>query len=282
LLRAALARDPAAAEGLTVMLKSDGSRFHRASAARLLAPFVTVGGVVEALTAAAADRDALVRAAACASLAEPPAPPAVRAALLRAARDDVRLVRMQAAWALRQTASSDLEPADRAAVENARREWIAAHEYIRDTVAGNYNLGVFHAALGDHDRAVAAYRAALALRPQELEPRQNLAMLLAQRGLTDEAEKEFREITTLHRSWAGGPFSLGLLMIEQDRLDDAVLAFEEATRRDPAHPRALYNLGLAYLRTGRTDDARRALRAAATLEQSRDDALAALQLVDGG
>jgi tetratricopeptide (TPR) repeat protein len=215
-----------------------------------------------------------VRAAAAFTLGDVPVPaPDVRAALVAAVRDPVRLVRHQAAFALRGIALDDLASPDRAAVETAFDEWTAAQQYLGDLPEPNHNLGVFMTARGRPEEAMAAYRRALARWPDRHVSRQNLAMLLLDAGREAEAERELAVILEREPGWPPAAMALGLLQGRHQRWDDAARSLEACVAADPRYPRAQYNLGRVRLAQGDVDAAAMAFERAVDDPESRTDAL---------
>jgi predicted CXXCH cytochrome family protein len=233
LLEAGRRGAPAVAEPLRRLLASDLDSIRRASAARFLAGMREVPGVVEALRRAAADREPFVRAAAVRALGGAE----VRAALVAAARDARRLVRIEAAFALAGTSLDGLARGERAAVEEAFREWLAAQAPAADLPETHFNQGVFWTARGDAGKAEAAYRRALALWPHDLTPRQNLGILLIAAGRPGEAAREFEDLLRRAPTYPGAAQRLAEARLATGDERGAARAFEQATR-DPTSRRA--------------------------------------------
>jgi tetratricopeptide (TPR) repeat protein len=207
-----------------------------------------------------------------------------RAAVVRAASDPSRAVRLAAAFGLRSIEPDSLDVEPRAKVERALAEWIAAGDVLSDSPEVQYNRGVFWTARGDATRAEAAYRAAIALWPHDFLPRQNLAMLLSQNARPREAEREFQAILERSPNWPPAAFALGLLYAEQLRWSEAAEQLEGCLAANPRYPRAAYNLGIVLLALGRDEDGVRRLEEATSDPSSRLDALRRLvqRANDGG
>jgi tetratricopeptide (TPR) repeat protein len=93
---------------------------------------------------------------------------------------------------------------------------------------------------------------------------------LALRGLnrTEEAKAAFRAVLAVDPDDVGSRVNLGQLLLQDRAYDEAVAAFGAALAQEPHNGTALYNLGLAQTRAGRADEGQktlesfRALRAA--------------------
>jgi len=164
----AWAGDETATGGLLDIVAGPGDGMRRAAAARVLAPHTRDPRVRARLVASLGDRDPLVRAAGATSLADAADDDAVRDALLRAVRDPVRFVRIEAAFALRRVVFAD---GDAPAVEAAQQEWLEAQAAEADRPEANHNRGIFLTARDDVAGAESAYRAAIARWPRFLPAR---------------------------------------------------------------------------------------------------------------
>jgi predicted CXXCH cytochrome family protein len=244
----------------------------RASAARLVGPWAHDPAVGARLIAALADPEPLVRAGAARSLgdANPVTSPA-REALVHAARDPTRLVRVAAGFALR--AVDPAATADGAGVQAAFGDWLAAQGVLAERPETHFNRGLFAEARGDRTTAEAAYRAALRLWPDDLPPRHNLAVLLAAQGRESEAAAELEAILARRPGWPPAAFALGLLEAGRGNWTAAAALLDDCLAGDPHYPRAAYNLAQVASQLGDSARARAALERAADDPASEVDAL---------
>jgi Tfp pilus assembly protein PilF len=275
-IQTARAGDPRSVPGLLALLDGAPDAIHRASAARLLARFPTADGVTPALAGALRAPEPLVRAGAAWAFSERGTLPAdVTRDLLATVRDPALVVRLHAAFALRQVDPQTLDPADATALRAATANWRRSQLYVGDTPEAHYNLAISHAARGETAAAEAAYREALRLWPTSIQARHNLGMLLAEQGRTADAEREF---TTLlgHQVVPETAFALALLYGQQERWQDAAATLERCLAAAPDYPRARYNLGLALARAGAPARALDALERAAADPASHTDAVRAI------
>jgi tetratricopeptide (TPR) repeat protein len=86
--------------------------------------------------------------------------------------------------------------------------------------------------------AEAAYRYALRLDPAHAAAHNNLGILLAMRGETDEAARQFEDVLRLDPNDATAHFNLGALLAKQGKFDDAIPHFERAIAIQPGYDAA--------------------------------------------
>ncbi|MCL2119930.1 MAG: tetratricopeptide repeat protein, partial [Planctomycetaceae bacterium] len=125
-------------------------------------------------------------------------------------------------------------------------------------------------------KSLDAYRQALAIDPDFLPARMNLAMLHNSRNEPQEAESQLRRVTELAPENGEGFYSLGLLLAERNRLAEAETAISKAASLMPGNPRVLYNHGLLLLQLGKPDEGERQLIRAYQTDQNSTDVLWAL------
>jgi Flp pilus assembly protein TadD len=112
------------------------------------------------------------------------------------------------------------------------------------------NLGVALNAAGRAAEAVAAFRAAVALRPHDPELHYNLGNGLLAAGAPADAEAAYRWALGIAPWHARARTNLGSALKEQGRLAEAAACFAEALARDPGCADAGWNLALAHLARG--------------------------------
>ncbi len=231
----------------------------RATAARLLVPH---GGLP---AEAFADPDPLVRAEAAAGIGT--LAPGERARLgVPLLEDPVRLVRVEAARALAPHAARLRgDPLD--AFRAAAAEFQIAADARPDSPESRFDLGNFHAAVGEPLQAARAFREALSIDPAFLPASLNLAMLLHRLGRNAEAEDALRRALLAHPDSGDARYAFALLLAEDGgRLREALPHFERAAALLPERARIHYNHGLALQRLDRRREAEAAFRRAHALE----------------
>jgi Flp pilus assembly protein TadD len=114
--------------------------------------------------------------------------------------------------------------------------------------------------------AAAIYRRFIALRPDVVEARVNLANLLGAMGAHADAEAAYRQALGLRRDLPEARFGLANALRAQGRLEEAVAAYRAVLARDADNPGVLYNLGSALQALGQADQAFTAFSRAVALK----------------
>jgi len=115
-------------------------------------------------------------------------------------------------------------------------------------------------------QAIAAYSAAMRVKPDFLRPANRIAYLLALQDRFAEAEPYFQAVLHAAPGNAVAHFNLGYTHDKRGQYDKAVHQFREAARLNPKIDRAWYGLGLAHAQLGQHREAAEALEQAATLQ----------------
>lgn len=102
--------------------------------------------------------------------------------------------------------------------------------------------------------AASAYRQFIALRPDVVEAKVNLANLLSAGGALGDAEILYREALALNRDLPEARFGLGNSLRAQGRLEEAVAAYR-AVPQGSSNAGVLYNLGCALQALGQSEQA---------------------------
>jgi len=228
-----------------------------------------------ALDKALADGDSLVRFAAANAIRD--ADPALRSRLLpRLLADPVRMVRIEAARGLAGPPESRLGADERARFARAQDEYLAALRFNADRPEVQAELGGFHAARGQLEQAVAAYRRALALDATFVPAWVNLADLQRSQGQEREAEATLREAVKANPAAASARHALGLSLARQKRVPEALAALGEAAKLAPDDARFAYVHGVALHDAGKRAEAMKTLEAALARHPYDRDILFAL------
>ena len=114
---------------------------------------------------------------------------------------------------------------------------------------------------GKYESALADFRRAIALRPDEPVLHFELAMLLQQMGVEEEASREARKASELdpafESAWRlAGAIDLSAAEKQPERIAPAIASLETAHRLAPQNPATALALARAYLLDGRPDRAR--------------------------
>jgi tetratricopeptide (TPR) repeat protein len=164
--------------------------------------------------------------------------------LVKATRDDYRLVRVRAASALAAVPEESLPEDSRAQVRAAMAEAIASMNARPDDMPSHYNLGNFHMSRQDFSRAAAEFETANRLQPDALPPYVNAALAYNALGQNDRAEASLRRALRLDPTNAAANLNLGMLLAEMEKMSEAEPAFRAAFKADPQSAQAAYNLGI--------------------------------------
>ncbi len=249
-IAAAQAARANAADGLIDLLRDEDIPAWRATYLSLLPPDGSAPSR-DAAVASLRAADPVERAAAVRYLTGAPDAETLLTPLLQ---DPVRLVRLDAEWAL----SPRL-----AAGSPAREELDAYLALMLDQPSGRLRLGQDLANRGDLARAEKEIAQAVQWDPMSPPIRDSYGMVLAAQGRSAEAAVELLRAAELAGP-RGGPsaFRAGLAFAEANRWHEAESAFRLAVQCDPQLDRAWYNLGLLLAQTQRLPAATEALRAA--------------------
>lgn len=247
-----------AVAGVVKMLQ-DEQRYPlwRSVAAGLLKRWSYEPEVAKALLAQAADADPLVRAFAARGLELAAQNPRVLEVLQKLTADPVRMVRIEAAWALRTTLDTN---------SMAGRDLVNYLAQNIDQPSGALQMGVFLLDRGQVEPALSYFRRAVSWDTNSAPLHHALAVGLSQQGKTEEAIQSLETACRLAPKEAEYRFKLGLAYNEVNRPKASIAALEEAVKIDPEYAQAWYNLGLAYSSTDQPERAVEALKKAEALD----------------
>ena len=256
---AAWANDVNAASLLgDVVSNSNTPAFARASALSELASRVSPSNIALA-RAALKDSDPMVRIGALAMLEGVPAVqlwPLISPLL----SDSSRGVRIRTASLLAAIPTASQPAADRERFERATAELIASYRLNADRPESRSALGSFLARRGLTGEAEKEYKAALQLSPQFAPAAINLADLYRGLGRNDESENVLRAAVASAPEDAGIHHALGLALVRLKRSDEALGELRKATEVDQGQVRYAYVYAVALHSAGRSIEAITVLR----------------------
>jgi Tfp pilus assembly protein PilF len=189
------------------------------------------------------DPSPLVRSAAAEALSEYPSGKAYRA-LIKAAGDEYRIVRIRAAAALAGFPESEIGDADRRNVDGALQEYVNSLMTRTDLWTSYYNMGNYFLRAGYPKQAIESYGLATQRDPRTPVPLVNMSMAYASLADQQNAEKSLRKALKLDSRNAAAHLNLGLLLAEQKKIKEAEKHLRLAGTYDPQMAEAPYNLGL--------------------------------------
>jgi tetratricopeptide (TPR) repeat protein len=187
--------------------------------------------------------------------------------------DPVKAVRIEAARLLAEDPSLELGPTLRKVYEETLDEYKASMEYSADFAFARYNLANLCVSLGQPDKAIRSFLAAIKIDDLFYPAKVNLAMLYDQRGEKKKAEVLLREVLEADPDMHEVAYSLGLLLAEGKQYEEAAVYLEKAARGMPQRARIHYNLGLLLQLLGRHSEAEKELLAALRIEPDNIDFL---------
>ncbi|MBW4593151.1 MAG: tetratricopeptide repeat protein, partial [Brasilonema angustatum HA4187-MV1] len=117
------------------------------------------------------------------------------------------------------------------------------------------NLGNALYEQGKLDQAIASYRKALQIDPNDPNAHYNLGNALYEQGKLDQAIASYRKALQINPNDAYAHNNLGLALYEQGKLDQAIASYRKALQIDPNDAYAHYNLGNALYEQGKLDQA---------------------------
>jgi len=187
------------------------------------------------------DSSPLVRSAAAEGLQNYLTPQSVEA-LLKAARDEYRLVRIRAASSLAAVPVEYIPEQQRKDFQSALNELKSSLMARPDDFGAHYNLGNYYMSLREYMKAAASFEIAIKLRPDAIVPYVNASMAYVNLGDKKKAEGSLRKALKIEPENAAANFNLGLLMAELGRMEEAEHALMTAFMTDPQMAPAAYNL----------------------------------------
>lgn len=139
--------------------------------------------------------------------------------------------------------------------EEAIAEYRKALDVAPNDAAAHNNLG--NALRDQHniDAAMAEYRTAIQLDPKYASPHYNLGLALRDQHRTEEEIAEYRKAIELDPKNSAAHDNLGLALQDQHRTDEAIAEYHNAISLDPKNSAAHDNLGNALRDQHKTEEA---------------------------
>jgi tetratricopeptide (TPR) repeat protein len=165
-------------------------------------------------------------------------------ALVAAAGDEIRLVRVSAAASLAGFGSERFVETEKQMVENATNEYIKSMVARPDDWSSHYNLGIYHQNRGNSNQALESYETAARLYPEALMPLINSSVLYSYIGNPAKAEENLKKALEIDPDNEAANLNLGLLLAEQGKLQEAEKALLTSLNTDSEQAIAAYNLSV--------------------------------------
>jgi tetratricopeptide (TPR) repeat protein/peroxiredoxin len=140
--------------------------------------------------------------------------------------------------------------------QQAFQRVVQLHASYPETVPNAWNnLGLLSARKGDTDEARKYFGEALRINPDHLIALVNLGNLYRQQKDWEQARKILERAVTVSPEDAEANYSLGMVFAQSGDNDNAQEHLQKALQSRPEYPEALNNLGILFLKTGRRDQA---------------------------
>ncbi|HEX3119337.1 MAG TPA: tetratricopeptide repeat protein [Candidatus Acidoferrum sp.] len=146
------------------------------------------------------------------------------------------------------------------------------------------NLGLLSAREGRTDEAIQDFQQALQIDPDHFIALENLGNAYRQAKRWDDAKSTLERVLQLQPDSAEANYAMGMVYAQTDDANRAYDYLQKALAQKPAYPEALNNLGVLYLRKNQPNDAeasfKEAIRVAPSFQQSYFN-LARLYAIEG-
>ncbi len=133
-------------------------------------------------------------------------------------------------------------------------------------------LGNSYLAVGDAEKAIDAYKAALGMDPKFVKAHYNLANTFVTLGRFNEAIAEYETTLKLDPKHLGALNNYSLALIQQNRFAEAIPQLQEALKLDANNSDTHLNLGTALAKTGKLNEAASELSRALQLDAGNAEA----------
>ncbi len=154
---------------------------------------------------------------------------------------------------------------------NSETMWGRALAVTTGNHRAHAGLAEVFATRGQTDEAIAQYRQALRIVPDQAEWRNNLGLLFTLQNKVAEAMGQFAIATKVRPGFAEAHNNLGAMHARAGQPKEAIAAYTEAIRLAPDSALAHGNLALALAREGRVSEALRQCQEALRLDPANED-----------
>ncbi len=156
--------------------------------------------------------------------------------------------------------------------DSAVAAWKKALELAPDDPRALNNFGVALMETRDLDSAIAEFRKSLALRGESSQTENNLGTALAEKGVMDEALVHFEKAVELNPDNASAQVNLGnALALKSGNREEALVHLRKGVEMQPGSPSGQNDLGIALARAGNLDEAATHIQKAVELSPNSAD-----------
>ena len=118
-----------------------------------------------------------------------------------------------------------------------------------------FNLGLAYGNAGQYEEAIASYKEALRIKPDDADAHYNLGVTYGESGQYEEAIASYKEVLRIKPDDADAHYNLGYVYRELGQYEEAIASFKKSIRIKPDDADAHYNLGVAYDESGQYEEA---------------------------
>ncbi len=208
-----------------------------------------------------------VRATAAASLQYDHEPGTTKA-LLKAASDRFRTVRIRAAASLLERNLAGYAKEEQDAYDKAHAEYWNSLVIWPDRWSTHYNQGIYFDRIGAPEKSIAAYEKAMELRDDVIQPMINASMAHARQGSSTNAYELLQKALKIEPADPMLNFNIALLEAEFGKLEAAEKYLRAALKADPQMAQAAYNLGVLLCRANNAEGLQWLKTAATTVPEN--------------
>ncbi len=150
--------------------------------------------------------------------------------------------------------------------------WREAIALAPDDPRAHNNFGLALMESGQLDEAIQHFRKSLELRTESSQTENNLGTALAEKGIVDEALVHFRKAVDLNPDNASAQINLGnALSLKTEQRDEALIHLRKGVEMQPGSPSGQNDLGIVLARLGILDEAAAHIQKAVELSPSSAD-----------
>jgi len=168
----------------------------------------------------------------------------VRTALLRAASDEYRLVRVSSALSLAAFPPESFSVMGKEILSKATEEYKQSLLARPDDWSAHYNMGIFYQNRGEITQALESYETSARLYPEAIMPLVNSSVLYSYLGNPSKAEENLRLAASHAPESEAANLNLGLLLAENGEIPEAKEALAKVLDINPGQAVAAYNLSV--------------------------------------
>ncbi len=133
--------------------------------------------------------------------------------------------------------------------------WSQTLKHVPNSPGVHSNLGRAYYDKGMPNEAIKEFKTAIKLDPKAYKAHYNLGFAYEQKGLIPEAIQAYERTIRINPKYTNAHFNLGNIYARMGRLTDAARAYESALELDPKDTTARNNLGVIYARQDKLDRA---------------------------